>query len=80
MHVLVILKNKKFVNVSDVHTEEDALLLGRLMIAVKKVAEMTGIDKTGYRLVMNNGKDAHQTVHYLHCHVLGGRSLGWPPG
>jgi len=80
VHILVILKQKKFVNVSDAETEEDALLLGRLLLSAKKVAQIMEIDNTGYRLVINNGPDANQTVSYLHCHVLGGRELGWPPG
>ncbi|WP_397601084.1 HIT domain-containing protein [Silvanigrella sp.] len=46
---------------------------------LKKVAELTGIAQTGYCLVMNNGPHGHQTVYYMHCHVLGGRSLAWPP-
>lgn len=79
VHVLVILKKKKLVNISDMQ-EADEVFLGRLMFAAKKVAEVTGIADTGYRLVINNGKDAHQTVWYLHCHVLGGRHLAWPPG
>lgn len=80
VHVLVILKKKKFVTVSDAESEEDAKLLGHLLFAAKKVAEKMNIDQSGYRLIMNNGKDAHQTVAYLHCHVLGGRKFGWPPG
>ena len=80
VHVLVILKQKKFVNVSDAESKEDANLLGHLLFAAKKVAEKMDIAKSGYRLIINNGADAHQTVAYLHCHVLGGRKFGWPPG
>lgn len=80
VHVLVILKTKKFVNISDAETHDDALLLGRLLLTAKKVAEMTNIAETGYRLVINNGYNAGQTVFYLHCHVLGGRAMDWPPG
>ena len=54
--------------------------MGRVLFTAKKVAEITGIAKTGYRLVMNNGEHGGQTVCYMHCHVLGGRSLTWPPG
>ncbi len=80
VHVLVILKTKKFVNVNDAETEEDALLLGRVLLTAKKVAKLCGIDKDGYRLIINNGAQAQQTVHYLHCHVMGGREMSWPPG
>lgn len=80
VHILVILKKKKYVNASDIETEEDMMNIGRILHTAKKVAELSGIDKSGYRLVINNGPDAEQTVFYLHCHVLGGRKLGWPPG
>ena len=54
-------------------------LLGRLMQAAKKVADLEGLDD-GWRLVVNVGEDAGQTVAHLHLHVLGGRRLAWPPG
>jgi histidine triad (HIT) family protein len=38
------------------------------------------LKKTGYRLVINNGADAGESVPHLHCHILGGRSMAWPPG
>jgi histidine triad (HIT) family protein len=44
------------------------------------VAEQEGIDRTGYRIVLNTGPGAGQTVFHVHAHVLGGRPLGWPPG
>ena len=78
VHVLVIPKTK-LVNVAEA-SEEDAFILGKVLLAAKKVAEITGIHKTGYRLVMNNGAGSGQTVFYLHCHVIGGRNLSWPPG
>ena len=54
-------------------------MLGQLLIAGRDVAEQLGLGK-GYRLVINNGPDAGQSVHHLHLHVLGGRVLAWPPG
>ena len=78
VHVLVIPK-VKIVNVAEsleAHTET----LGRVLFTAGHVAKLLGIDKTGFRLVFNNGADGGQTVPYLHCHVLGGRSLSWPPG
>ena len=50
-----------------------------LFDAAREVAEKEGLDN-GYRLVLNTGPDAQQTVFHLHVHVLGGRSMGWPPG
>jgi histidine triad (HIT) family protein len=61
-------------------TEEDALLLGWLMLAANKVAALQGLDSTGFRVVVNNGRDACQSVYHLHLHVIGGRQLSWPPG
>ena len=54
-------------------------LLGDLFAAIRAVAAKEGIAETGYRVVTNVGADAGQLVHHLHFHVLGGRSLRWPP-
>ena len=78
MHVLVV-PRKPVVNVASAEAE-DAELLGQVLMAAKKVAEQEGIAAGGYRLVLNNGAEAGQTVFHLHCHVLGGRSFSWPPG
>lgn len=78
VHVLVIPK-KKLTNVSEASVA-DANLLGRVLLTAQKVAELTGIAKKGYRLVLNNGDEGGQTVAYLHCHVIGGRQMDWPPG
>lgn len=51
-----------------------------LWLAARAVARQEGIDRTGYRLVLNNGPDALQSVDHIHLHVLGGRRMGWPPG
>lgn len=50
-----------------------------LLTAAGEVAKQEGLDE-GYRLVFNTGAQAHQTVFHVHCHVLGGRTMGWPPG
>ncbi len=55
-------------------------LLGHVLLAAAEVARRLGLDSSGYRLVINNGPDAGETVPHLHCHLLGGRSLKWPPG
>jgi histidine triad (HIT) family protein len=59
---------------------EDQVLLGHLMIAVGKVAKNEGLSESGFRVVMNHGLHGGETVPHLHIHVLGGRSLEWPPG
>jgi len=61
-------------------TDDQAELLGRVLLAARTVAEAEGLVADGYRLVINNGEDAGQTVFHLHVHVLGGRKLMWPPG
>jgi histidine triad (HIT) family protein len=55
-------------------------MLGRLLLAARKVAEAKGVANTGYRCVINNGSDACQSVFHLHLHVIAGRSMSWPPG
>lgn len=60
--------------------DADEALMGRVIRAASVVAQQEGIAESGYRLVVNAGKDANQTVPHLHVHVLGGRVLGWPPG
>jgi histidine triad (HIT) family protein len=76
-HVLVIPK-KEITNIASAD-DEDAVLLGHLMIAARRVAEQLDLGG-GYRLVINSGADGGQTVDHLHVHLLGGRPLGWPPG
>jgi len=77
-HVLVIPK-KHIVSLSEA-AEADQALLGRLMLTAKAVAEKLDLVNSGYRTVVNNGKDAGQSVFHLHVHVLAGRQLAWPPG
>lgn len=78
VHVLVVPK-KPLVNVAGASAEDEALL-GHLLLVARKLAIDLGIAETGYRLVINNGEAAGQTVFHLHVHLLGGRVLGWPPG
>jgi len=58
----------------------DAVLLGRLMLAGARLAREAGYGESGFRVVMNSGEEAGQTVLHLHLHVLAGRPLTWPPG
>jgi histidine triad (HIT) family protein len=78
VHALVIPK----VHVPGIHeaTPEHAVVLGQVLLAARDVAEKLGLAAGGYRLVVNQGADAGQSVFHLHCHVLGGRPMAWPPG
>ena len=59
---------------------EDAALLGKLMLVATNQARTAGFAESGFRVTMNVGPDAGQTVAHVHLHVLAGRPLGWPPG
>ena len=76
-HVLLIPK-QEIPRLSDA-TAADQVLLGHLLVAAGRVAQQLGIGDA-FRLVVNNGADAGQTVFHLHLHILGGRPLHWPPG
>lgn len=76
VHILIIPK-VHIEKISDAQPYQEPLL-GRLLMAANKIAEQKKL--TGYRLVINNGKKAGQTVFHLHVHLLGGRALSWPPG
>lgn len=78
LHVLVI-PRKHIASVNDV-ADDDAALMGELFIAARDIAAAEGVSEPGYRLVMNTGPAANQTVHHVHLHVIGGRDMGWPPG
>ncbi len=80
VHVLVVPK----AHVASAHEvgPDDVHLLGEVVQLAQEVARLEGIDgeDKGYRLVLNVGKDANMSVPHLHLHVLGGRTMGWPPG
>ncbi|MDO4221754.1 MAG: histidine triad nucleotide-binding protein [Akkermansia sp.] len=61
-------------------TAEDAALLSHLMLKVGEIARAQGIAENGFRTVLNTGEDGGQTVPHLHIHIIGGRSMQWPPG
>ena len=77
-HILIIPKTV----IPRIHQarKEHAALLGRLLLFARRVAEDQQLDRRGYRLVINNGPDAGESVPHLHIHLLAGRPLGWPPG
>jgi histidine triad (HIT) family protein len=58
----------------------DAELLGKMLLAAPAIAQKLGIAESGFRIVINNGRDAGESVPHLHIHLLGGRALAWPPG
>ncbi|MBS3783020.1 MAG: histidine triad nucleotide-binding protein [Anaerolineae bacterium] len=76
-HVLII-PNEHIESIKDV-AAEDARLLGKLFVVARRIAQEEGLT-AGYRLVVNTGAQAGQSVHHLHMHLLGGRPMSWPPG
>ena len=75
-HILVI--PRKNISKLSESEEADKDLLGHLMLSATHIAKKLNLDD--YRLVINNGADAGQTVFHLHIHILAGRPFGWPPG
>lgn len=77
-HLLVIPRE----HISTVNDLEDANagVIGKMFLAAKTAAREAGLSDAGYRLVMNVGEGGGQTVFHIHLHVIGGRSLSWPPG
>jgi len=77
-HVLLIPK-KAIPRVAEAGPEDQAVL-GQLLLKAGVVAGKLGLHPGGFRLVFNNGPDAGEAVPHLHCHLLGGRKMNWPPG
>lgn len=73
VHILIIPK-KKVATMNDL-TEEDELLVGKMVIVAKNLAKSRNIDESGYRLLWNTNKDAMQTVFHIHLHLIGGTML-----
>ena len=78
VHVLVV-PNQHLASTNELEAGHNDIA-GRLLRAARLVAEQEGVAESGYRLVVNTGPDAMQSVAHIHVHVLGGRHLGWPPG
>jgi len=78
VHVLIVPK-KAIARISEIKPE-DHQLAGHLLLKAASVAAQLGLDKSGYRLVINNGPDGGESVPHLHCHIMGGRKMAWPPG
>ncbi len=77
VHVLIVPK-KAVARLADT-TDEDASLLGKLLLIARDVAKQLELN-SGYRVVINSGPDAGESVPHLHVHLLGKRALAWPPG
>jgi histidine triad (HIT) family protein len=77
-HILIV--PKKAIPRLDAATPSDHAVLGHLLIKAAEVARRMALDRSGYRLVINNGPDGGESVPHLHVHILGGRRMGWPPG
>ncbi len=78
VHILII-PTKHIKSVADT-SPDDKMLLGELIYRAKIMAEQLGVAENGFRLIINNGRDAGQTVDHIHVHLIGGRSMTWPPG
>ena len=78
VHILII--PKEHIASANELTEENASIVGHIFAVAAKIAKEEGVAEGGYRIVNNCGQDGGQTVGHLHFHMLGGRSLQWPPG
>ncbi len=78
VHVLVI--PRKHVAGIKSATADDEAIVGHCVLLARSIAQQEGLAERGYRIVINSGADAGESVPHLHVHVLGGRQLGWPPG
>lgn len=78
LHVLIV--PKRVISRLGDTNESDQQLLGKLILTASKVARDLGVNESGYRVVINSGPDAGESVPHLHVHLLGKRVLAWPPG
>ncbi len=77
-HILII--PKKHMKDLSAAQPEDGGILGELLLTAAQIAKQQGLDESGYRVVINNGQGAGQTVFHLHVHLLARRKFAWPPG
>ena len=78
VHVLII--PRQHIGAVDELREGDVEMMGQLFMVARRLARELGIADSGYRMVVNNGRDAGQSVDHIHMHLLGGRPMKWPPG
>lgn len=78
IHILIVPK-KPIPRIAEAGDDDEALL-GHLLLKAREVAKKAGLTPDGFRLVINNGRNGGESVPHLHCHILGGRPMSWPPG
>ncbi|NQT34092.1 histidine triad nucleotide-binding protein [bacterium] len=78
-HHVLIIPRRHIETVLDL-TDDDAGLIGRMILAAGKIARELGLSQRGYRLLFNCKQDGGQEVYHIHLHLLGGRRMTWPPG
>ena len=78
-HHILIIPRRHIETVLDL-TDDDAGLIGSMILAAGKIARELGLSQRGYRLVFNCKQDGGQEVYHIHLHLLGGRRMTWPPG
>ncbi|MBV8226824.1 MAG: histidine triad nucleotide-binding protein [Verrucomicrobia bacterium] len=78
VHVLVVPK-RPIARLAEARAEDGALL-GKLLLKAQEIAKQLGVLQTGFRVVINSGRNGGETVPHLHVHLLGGRQMTWPPG
>jgi histidine triad (HIT) family protein len=78
VHILII--PKRHIQSVALITDTDSELIGKIILVANKLASENSIVESGFRIVVNHGKNAGQSVPHVHFHLLGGRVLGWPPG
>ncbi len=77
IHILVVPK-QAIPTINDLQ-EDDAALIGKVVLRAKDIAKKLGIDERGYRLIFNCNKEGGQSVFHIHLHLIGGKQLGWSP-
>jgi histidine triad (HIT) family protein len=78
VHVLII--PRRVISRLGEAGEADAALIGHMLLTAASIAKREGIEESGYRVVVNHGRHAGESVPHLHVHLLGGRQMKWPPG
>ena len=78
VHILIV-PTEHIASVNDADASH-ATLLGKMVLLARQIAVDEGVERPGYRLVVNTGAEAGQSVHHLHMHLLAGRPMRWPPG
>lgn len=79
VHILVI-PRQHISSVSKIVDVPDEKIAGHMLYVASEIAREKGLSDSGYRLIINHGRDAGQAVAHLHLHIMGGRPMGWPPG